>query len=111
MRSSPTLSLLARPGNVGIATRKVAILVDHGVDGEAALAMHEALAAAGAVPRFVGVKLGTVASAGGEALDVEISMETAPSVLWDAVRTRPQSGAWRDFPRSLRKRSHHSASR
>ena len=36
----------------------------------AALAMHEALAAEGAVPRFVGVKLGQVTSASGEPLEV-----------------------------------------
>jgi catalase len=47
--------------------------------------MHETLAAAGAVPRFVGVKLGQVTSASGEPLDVEISLETAPAVVWDAM--------------------------
>jgi len=54
-------------------------------DGEAALTIHEALAAAGAVPRFIGVKLGQVTSASGEPLDVEISLETAPAVVWDAM--------------------------
>ena len=54
------LSLLARPGEDGIKTRRIAILVADGVDGDAALAMHEALVAEGAVPRFVGVKLGQV---------------------------------------------------
>ena len=63
----------------------MAILVADGVDGAAALAIHEALSAQDAVPRFVGVKLGTVDSASGDALDVEISLETAPSVVWDAM--------------------------
>jgi catalase len=85
VRTSPTLSLMARPGNVGIATRRIAILVADGVDGAAAIAAHEALASAGAVPRFVGVKLGRVSPVDGEPLDVEISMETAPSVVWDGV--------------------------
>ena len=53
------LSLLARPGTDGIKTRRIAIIVADGVDGSAALELHEALAAEGAVPRFVGVKLGT----------------------------------------------------
>jgi catalase len=85
VRSSPALSLRARPGNLGIATRRVAILVADGTDGAAAMAAHEALAAAGAVPRFVGVQLGRVSALRGEPIDVEISMETAPSVLWDGV--------------------------
>ena len=36
------------------------------------------------MPRFLGVKLGTVLSESGEPIDVEISLETAPAVLWDA---------------------------
>jgi catalase len=39
----------------------------------------------GAVARFVAVKLGKVQTANGDALDVEISMETAPAVVWDAM--------------------------
>ena len=85
VQTSKALSLLARPGEEGIKTRRVAILVADGTDGEAALAIHEALAAAGAVPRFIGVKLGQVTSASGEPLDVEISLETAPAVVWDAM--------------------------
>jgi catalase len=82
---SQSLSLMARPGQMGIATRKVAILVAEGVDGEAALALHEALLEDAAVPRFVGAKLGQVASNTSDALEVEVSMETMPSVLWDGV--------------------------
>jgi catalase len=85
VRTSPSLSLMARPGNVGIATRRVAILVAEGTDGPAAMAAHETLVAAGAVPRFVGVQLGRVSTTGGDPIDVEISMETAPSALWDGV--------------------------
>jgi catalase len=76
---------MARPGNVGIATRRIAILVAEGTDGAAAMALHEALASSGAVPRFVGVQLGRVSTVDGDPLDVEISMETAPSVLWDGI--------------------------
>jgi catalase len=43
------------------------------------------LAEQGAVPRYVGAKLGTVNGSDGEAIDVEISMETGPSVLYDAI--------------------------
>jgi catalase len=82
---SPPLSLMARPGNGSIATRRVAILVADGVDGEAAAALHEGLSAKGAVPRYVGIRLGSVTTAEGDELQVEITLETAPSVLFDAV--------------------------
>ncbi len=82
---SKALSLFARPGDGSIRTRRVAILVADGVDGEAASALHEGLLEAGAVPRFVGARLGQVQTGQGEALEVEVSMETTPSVVYDAV--------------------------
>ena len=85
VQKSPALSLLARPGEEGIKTRKVAIIVANGVNGKAALDIHEALAAEGAVPRFVGIKLGRVQSTGGDPIEVEITLETGPAVVWDAM--------------------------
>jgi catalase len=85
VQASRQLSLLARPGAEGIKTRRIAILVADGIEGDAAIAAHEGLAAQGAVPRFVGVTLGRVQPTSGEPLEVEISLETAPSVLWDAM--------------------------
>ena len=82
---SEALSLLVRPGQVGIRSRRIALLVADGVDGDAAAHVHEALVAEGAVPRFVGVKMGQVQSAKGEPVEVEVSLEAAPSVLWDAA--------------------------
>jgi catalase len=85
LKSSPALSLFARPGAAGVRTRRVAIVVADGVDGETAVRVHEALSEQGAVPRFVGVKLGRVQSVSGDPIEVEITMETAPPVLWDAM--------------------------
>jgi len=82
---SKKLSLFARPGDGSIRTRRIAILVADGVDGEAATTLHEGLLRAGAVPRLVGARLGQVETAQGEALEVEVTLEAAPSVLWDAV--------------------------
>ncbi|HEY2401410.1 MAG TPA: catalase [Steroidobacteraceae bacterium] len=82
--TSAALSLFARPGEAGIQTRRIAILVAPGSDLEAARALHTALSGADAVPRFVGIKLGQVSSSDGS-LDVEVSMEAAPSALWDAM--------------------------
>ena len=85
VRASKALSLLARPGQEGIKTRRIALIVANGVDGAAALALHRALSDLGGVPRFVGVKLGRVQSENSEPIEIEVSMEAAPSVLWDAV--------------------------
>jgi catalase len=85
VETSGALSLFSRPGQVGIATRRIAILVADGLNGEAATALHEGLAAQGAVPRFVGIKLGRVKSTSGDPIEVEVSMETAPAVVWDAM--------------------------
>jgi catalase len=82
---SPALSLMARPGEGGVRGRKVALLVGDGIDGDSLRAAHGALAAAGAAPRFVGVRLGRVAPRSGSAIDVEVTLETAPSATWDAV--------------------------
>jgi catalase len=82
---SPTLSLMARPGDGRIATRKIAILVAPGVDGESAMAVHMALTDAGAVPRLVAARLGGVDSSTGDSLDPDATFETMPSCLFDAV--------------------------
>ncbi len=85
VENSPALSLRARPGELGIKTRRIALLVADGVNGEAAVRFHAALAEQGAVPRFVGPKLGTVAVTSGEPIEVEITLEAAPAALWDAI--------------------------
>jgi catalase len=83
--SSPALSLFARPGDGSIATRRIAILVADGVDGASAKTLKTGLAAEGAVPRFVGARLGTVLSNGGEELEVDVTFEAMPAVLFDAL--------------------------
>jgi catalase len=67
--------------------------VADGIDGEAAIEMHRRLSAQGAVPRFVGIKLGPVQSEGGDSIQVEVSMEAMPSVLWDGMIVPDGSGA------------------
>ncbi len=81
---SPALSLFALPGDGSIKTRKIAIFVADGVDGAGARALHAGLTAQGAVPRYVGARLGTVTTDDGD-LEVEVTFETTPSVLYDAV--------------------------
>jgi len=82
---SPALSLLSRPGQTGIRTRRVAILVGDYVEAASIATIYADLLSEGAVPRIVGSRLGTVNTKDGKALDVEISLEAGPSVLYDAV--------------------------
>jgi catalase len=74
-----------RPGDGSIATRKIALIVANGVDGEPLARLHAALAQRGAVPRFVGPTLGRVDSTSGDPIEVEISIDAGPSVVYDAV--------------------------
>ena len=83
--SSPSLSLMARPGDGSIKARKIAILVAAGVDGKAMAAAHAALLAEGAVPRFVAPRIGPVATADGVVIDADASLENEPGFLFDAL--------------------------
>ncbi|MBA3589844.1 MAG: catalase [Methylibium sp.] len=85
VESSAGLSLFARPGDGSIGARRVALLVCDGVDALSLRAAHTALAQAGAAPRFLGARLGQVMAASGEPIHVEATLESMPSVLWDAV--------------------------
>ena len=82
---SPALSLLSRRGETGIRTRRVAILVAPGVVGAQVNSLYAGLLKEGAVPRLVGSMLGKVKPASGAALDVEISLEAGPSVMYDGM--------------------------
>jgi catalase len=82
---SPGLSLLARPGDGSVRTRRIALLVADGMDTAASAQLYEALSAAGALPRYVGARLGRVRGSDGSVLPVEVSFEAMPAVLWDAL--------------------------
>jgi catalase len=82
---SPGLSLTALPGDGGIATRKIAILMANGIVGAPVNALLEELQAGGAVVRLLGSRLGTVKGADGGSFEVDATFENSPSVLFDAV--------------------------
>ncbi len=82
---SPPLSLLALPGERGVRTRQVAILIANGVEGKSVAAVRSALLGAGAVPRLVAPRVGAVVSAQHEEMVADASLENAPSVLFDAM--------------------------
>ncbi|TXG94624.1 MAG: catalase [Zoogloea sp.] len=83
--TSPALSLTARPGDGGIRSRKVAILVADGVDGASVIAVQAALSAAGALACIIAPRLGPVQTADGESVEASGTLENSPSVLFDAL--------------------------
>jgi catalase len=82
---SPALSLMARPGDGSIRGRKIALLVAAGVDGAAVSRLQAMLVEQGAVARLVAPRIGPVATASGEMLDADASLENEPGFLFDAL--------------------------
>ena len=82
---SPALSQFSKPGTGGIRARKIAILMGAGSAGKSAAAVHAALVAQGAVPRFVASRIGPVTTADGVDIDADVSMENEPGFLFDAL--------------------------
>ena len=82
---SSALSLFARPGDGALAARRVALFVANGIDGKTVQALAAELAAVGVVPRFVGSRLGSVRTASGDPIEVDVTFEAAPSVLFDGA--------------------------
>jgi catalase len=91
--SSPSLSLFARPGDGGITARRVAILVADGIEDGVLQALAERLTSEGAVPRFVGPRLGSVTTVPKGTLEVDVPIHAAPAVLFDAVVIPSGAGA------------------
>ena len=85
VRASPALSLTARPGAAGVRSRKIAILVAPGVDGASLVRLHADLTDAGAVPRFVGARLGTHQASNGDPIEVDATMENSGPAVFDAL--------------------------
>jgi catalase len=111
--ASPALSLLSRPGEMGAAGRRVAVLLTDGVDLKALLSVKQAFDDAGIIPRWVGVRLGKVSSSDGQQVEVETTLEAMPSALWDATvvlathLTVSSSGGMGQFAEFLRDQYRH----
>jgi catalase len=82
---SAALSLMALPGDGGIRSRSVAILVADGVDGDSIAAAHAALRSAGATVHLIAPRLGAVKPAKGESFDATGTLENSAPVLFDGV--------------------------
>jgi catalase len=84
-RTSAALSLFARPGDGALRGRRVALIAVDGVDAEVVRATQSALVHTGIAPRVISLRLGQLAGANGELIEVETTLEAMPSVLWDAA--------------------------
>ncbi|MDR5894345.1 catalase [Halomonas mongoliensis] len=82
---SRALSLMALPGESGIRTRQIAVLVEEGVHHASLVSLHEALTEAGAVVHFVGPRVGMFVGDSGEKIEANRSMENSPGFLFDAL--------------------------
>jgi catalase len=82
---SNALSLQALPGDGGIASRKIAILLADGVESEPIAELIDALDKAGAVTRLLSTRLGSVSSEEGEPFEIDATLENSPAVLFDAM--------------------------
>jgi catalase len=82
---SPSLSLLARPGDGSIQARKVAVMMAPGANASSLVAVRDALLERGAVARIVGPHVGATATTGGDSLEADASFENEPGFLFDAL--------------------------
>ena len=83
--ASAPLSLFAFPGDGSIAGRRIALLVADGADATSLQTLYDALIGAGAGPRYLGARLGKVKAAKGSTIEIEATLETMPSPMWDAL--------------------------
>ena len=82
---SAALSLTALPGDGGIRSRSVAILVADGVAGRSVAAARVALQAAGATVHLIAPRLGPLQATDGEAVETTGTLENSAPVLFDGV--------------------------
>src|SRR5690606_9389312 len=82
---SPPLSQLFRPGEGGIRSRRVAVLIADGSRAADVLAINRSLTDMGAIVRLVGPHVGELGSEEGDMLDADGSFENEPGVLYDAI--------------------------
>ena len=85
LNPSPALSETHYPGDGSITTKKVAILASHGVDGIKLNELYDAVLQGGGVPRILSTTLGQLNTVQGKVINVEATIETMPSVLFDAM--------------------------
>lgn len=84
VQTSPALSLDAQPKG-DITGRKIAVLVNDGVDDAAVQSLQSLAQGLRASAKIVGPRASSVTTAGGAALPVDFALSSVGSVLFDAV--------------------------
>jgi catalase len=82
--ASAALSLENQPRTT-IATRKIAMLIAEGFDGEAAEVVRKVLAEQGAIVEVIAPVLGAIPAEAGATLEADKTYKTAASVFYDAI--------------------------
>ncbi|MBL0421428.1 catalase [Ramlibacter sp. AW1] len=85
LEHSAALSMDVNGVGAALATRRVAILVAHGVEVGAMKVLQQVLHDHGLVTRVVAAHLGVVSTSSGQQLNVDHTFATMPSVMFDAV--------------------------
>ncbi|MFB8202172.1 catalase [Kitasatospora purpeofusca] len=101
VRLSPALSL-DNLGGDGIGTRKVAVLVADGADGDQVRAAQDRMRAEGATAETLAAHGGSVSGRGGQDVAVDRALPTTASVLYDAVVVPDGTDALAADPDALR---------
>lgn len=104
--NSPALSLLARPGERGVRTRRIAILVAGGSRQADITALTRTLTVQGAMVRAVGPHVGALESEEGGVIDADASLENEPGVLFDALVVVSGADAVNALSRDVRALEH-----
>lgn len=76
---------MALPGECGIRTRQIAVLVEDEVHHASLDSLYSELTGAGAVVHFVGSRLGMFVGDSGGEIEANKSMENSPGFLFDAL--------------------------
>jgi catalase len=85
LQESPALSILKNQRKDNIRTRRVAILCNDGVDGEEVYRLKKTLLQEGAFVRVVAKHFGTLTDRNGKEVNVDDTVLTTSSVLFDAT--------------------------
>lgn len=85
IKKSPSLSLMARPGDGSVKGLKVAVLIANGVVSKSLLQLRDALVEKGAVVKLIGPRIGTTSTSDAGDLTADASLENEPGFLFDAL--------------------------
>src|SRR5690554_4002832 len=103
---SPALSQMSRPGEAGVRSRRVALLLADGSRAADVAAINRTLTGQGAIVRLVGPHVGALVSEEGDPIDADASLENEPGVLFDAIAIAGGAAAADALAADMKAREH-----